>query len=1517
MEIYHENKNLTAERLASGVIQQETGYLDDPWIRTQVRDAYSTDKNGEKTYGSSAFGPYQITRKAFAEIAKFKNLTPRQTQFITDMTKEQDLFLMHGNQGKINKDGKERTPSDWFLEQYDYGGKGKGLSATQKEDYLALGQRLVSNIWNKAGGDLKEFVAMYYGSGDEARNKKYRDSLAKILDYDVDKVVQHDGLDTINFNKTDQNLIRRLPIDSPDLESKYVRPSNQSEITAEMAWLFSAPSQETSYIGNGIKAGENGYEVSDYTNFNPEDVRYFDEEQNINFTTGEQFQAFFNQENTAFSYYAKQAGSDIYNPDFEVEKTAIWQQNPDIWPRLLAANNYDDALAITNNYNRETREREIVAATSLPASFGIGMLAMGLDPVLAPAMIYTGGTAYLARLGIAKTALLYGGVASSSEALAEMFKHDTQAERTIEESVVNVVASGLFSALFGGAAGAMAQRSIIQQGRRASLQTAEMLMEQAPDGVPTNPVARATGDGVDSAGAARNEATVQDWERTDFTPEELALKETGIGLEKLAYNPLMRLSKSKSVLARRLAPMLADSPFYYKAFDAGRRITGRAGSIESQKRQYIAKHVVTMRKVEESYLKARGMNSAKAALLDITGKTEQAGGTTWADYNANLGKAIRRGDPTGDPLIDDAVNMIREDLIKPIMNDAIEAGLFDDGIAKFADTYFPRLYDFEKLKAESDATPDGFVFKVKKWLEKEQGETRLKMAEHTGRMNKKATEVDEAFSKLKEWQDARDGFATDYKRYREALRFDIDPNNAADIQTALGLSSRPLSLAAFIREKGGIRDSGGELAARDITNKSYVALRDDVNGLDAEQLIEMAVEDGYYLVDDYNEVNMSEFFDDIMDDINGIRKFDYETQYNINDFMGNIQHDPDFKYATQDLGLNRKSTKKETIDAMMRDNESLKTPDDFKAKRKEARALEKERARIESVIDGYSDFAYLSEVELQSIAGKVKQNILGMNRDEFNDVLLPKHDAFKTGHLKQRRLTIDDLEIEGYLVNRADDVLDYYTKSVSPQILVSKNFGDINMSAPIQKINLQYENAKIQNEAEMMKDGASEKEIIKATQKITDEQEDAIKDIEALRDKLYGQYNRPNDPDSFWNRSGHFIKALNFTRLLGGMTIAALPDLARPVMTLGLKPVASSLMALKGNKGLINAAKKDLDAAHVALDSITTNVSNRYSDLTQYTGHRTKSERAVETGTNLFAKAALMPMWNDTLKGFSGLAVQNEMAKAVLSANPTKRQIRELSKQGIGAEEIEGLRHMLKEFGEDGDIFVPNGDNWESFYEQVSFGDTVKITEYDADELRTLWRSAVGSSVNQIIVTPGIGEMPLWVSGSMAQIIMQFKSFAISAHSRVLISGLQAQDAAAAQGLLLGAGLGAIVMEIKAAQSGRETPDNVGDYIYDALDRGGFFGWLNEPIQLASKFTRGATSPSRLWGSDRANVSKYQNRNIMGIFGPTTDLFGDLAAVSGALSAGEWEEADQNALRKLLPLQNLFYFKFLTDALKD
>jgi len=182
-------------------------------------------------------------------------------------------------------------------------------------------------------------------------------------------------------------------------------------------------------------------------------------------------------------------------------------------------------------------------------------------------------------------------------------------------------------------------------------------------------------------------------------------------------------------------------------------------------------------------------------------------------------------------------------------------------------------------------------------------------------------------------------------------------------------------------------------------------------------------------------------------------------------------------------------------------------------------------------------------------------------------VLLPDHSAFKAGSLKSRKLNIDDKVIEEYLISRADDVLDFYTKSVSPQILIAKNFGDIQMSQVISKINSQYELAKSARESELIAEGVDEVKRIKEIQKVTNEQEKAIKDVEALRDKLYGQYNRPNDPASFWNQSGHYVKAYNFTRLLGGMTIAAIPDLAlsalvKAALANRLEPASTALSAL-------------------------------------------------------------------------------------------------------------------------------------------------------------------------------------------------------------------------------------------------------------------------------------------------------------------------------------------------------------------
>jgi hypothetical protein len=100
--------------------------------------------------------------------------------------------------------------------------------------------------------------------------------------------------------------------------------------------------------------------------------------------------------------------------------------------------------------------------------------------------------------------------------------------------------------------------------------------------------------------------------------------------------------------------------------------------------------------------------------------------------------------------------------------------------------------------------------------------------------------------------------------------FDLDPNNAKQVTTATG--EKAVSITEFIRRSGGIIDQGGELSARDVTNKTAPGLvRKDtpenrqIAGMDSVR--ERLFDAGYFPEKtDYNQITDSEIFDALAED---------------------------------------------------------------------------------------------------------------------------------------------------------------------------------------------------------------------------------------------------------------------------------------------------------------------------------------------------------------------------------------------------------------------------------------------------------------------------------------------------------------------------------------------------------------------------------------------------------------------------------------------------------------------------
>lgn len=141
------------------------------------------------------------------------------------------------------------------------------------------------------------------------------------------------------------------------------------------------------------------------------------------------------------------------------------------------------------------------------------------------------------------------------------------------------------------------------------------------------------------------------------------------------------------------------------------------------------------------------------------------------------------------------------------------------------------------------------------------------------------------------------------KRAMIAAR-DIDVNDPAALARMTGVEAKPL--AQFIKETGGIFDNGGELAARDITNKSLPGLvRKEPGPMNAATIDAVRVrawEAGYFPeAADYNEISPSDLLDALAEDVSGRRRYPASAEPALN----KVRADREFIDRLESQGITR------------------------------------------------------------------------------------------------------------------------------------------------------------------------------------------------------------------------------------------------------------------------------------------------------------------------------------------------------------------------------------------------------------------------------------------------------------------------------------------------------------------------------------------------------------------------------------------------------------------------------------
>ncbi|WP_410701280.1 hypothetical protein [Citrobacter freundii] len=483
---------------------------------------------------------------------------------------------------------------------------------------------------------------------------------------------------------------------------------------------------------------------------------------------------------------------------------------------------------------------------------------------------------------------------------------------------------------------------------------------------------------------------------------------------------------------------------------------------------------------------------------------------------------------------------------------------------------------------------------------------------------------------------------------------------------------------------------------------------------------------------------------------------------------------------------------------------------------------------------------------------------------DFANVFMVK----AAGSTRARTLSVPDRLMKDYLESDANYVLQRHIREASAEVELTRAFGNKSLEKQLKDIQDEYD-------ALMRERPAEQAKLAKA-------RENDIRDITALRDRLAGTYGMPDDPSSFFVRAGAFLRSANFVTKLGGMTVSAIPDLARGVMVNGFSNTMRGYSSLITRSPAFKASRAEQLKMAVGLETILHTRARTMGDLVDSSARTTAVEAGMERVTDAFGKLTMMGHFDDMNKSVNGMITSDGILSGAFAG-------RRLAKLGINDNMAARIR---SEFEKHGEII----DGWH----------IGNFEKWDDQHVAGVFQSAVLKDVNNTVITPGIGDTPLWASTPLGKTIFQFKSFATASYNRTTLGGLQEGTGQFYYGTAFQIALGALTYALKQAANGKEVDWTPQKLVIEGIDRSGILGPLMEYNNMAEKATGGMIGLGALLGT--GTQSRYASRGFIGsALGPTFGLLDTITDVTAGVLNGDAGDRVLHNVRTLLPGNNLFW----------
>jgi len=426
------------------------------------------------------------------------------------------------------------------------------------------------------------------------------------------------------------------------------------------------------------------------------------------------------------------------------------------------------------------------------------------------------------------------------------------------------------------------------------------------------------------------------------------------------------------------------------------------------------------------------------------------------------------------------------------------------------------------------------------------------------------------------------------------------------------------------------------------------------------------------------------------------------------------------------------------------------------------------------------------------------------------------------------------------------------------------------------------------------------------------DEQDGLEDLHALRDLVRGTY-KAKENASDWGQLTRTLMAFNYIRLMGGAVLANFTEAYRPAMVHGFGAFfKGGIKPLIGNLDGMKLSVKEAQQAGLVTERVLQHRMMSLGEVADPYARNTALQRMLVNGSRVASKWNGLSLWTDTMKSVSSIMSQNRILEGAVG----EKDGRFLAYLGIDKEMADRIAKQFVLYGETRDtIKVANTGRWD---------DEAAVRAY---------RAAFRKDVDSIIVTRGVGDVPLFANTPTGKLILQFRSFSLAAHQRATLRGLQESKARLLSGMVIMTSLGMMASALRAWRNGEQgwerwknAAENPGFLIGEGLDLSGIFPVAFELANTTEKLTGGtgmAFNPIKTplmaafpGASQQGSSTRFATRDpLAAVLGPSAGLVTQVIRAAGyplfVIAGEDPSKAQTKAAAGLIPFNSYLGMKEL------